>query len=67
MPRPSGAKEDNTMKKFKDWEVFKTEQEGRDFVKALRLRSYSLTPAAPIWGGAWVLWYNDPRYRRKIH
>ena len=42
-------------------------QQGRDFVKALRLRSYSLTPAAPIWGGAWVLWYNDPRYRRKIH
>ena len=55
------------MKKFKDWEVFKTEQEGRDFVKALHLRSYSLTPASPIWGSAWVLWYNDPRYRRKSH
>lgn len=53
------------MKRFKDWEVFPDEQQGRDFVKALRLRSYSLTPAAPIWGGAWVLWYNDPRYRRR--
>lgn len=51
------------MKKFKDWEVFPNEQQGRNYIKAHRLRSYSFNQASPIWGGAWVLWYNRPRKR----
>jgi hypothetical protein len=52
------------VKRFKDMEVFQSEQQGRDYAKSLRLRSYSLTLAAPCWGGAWVLWYNRPRIRK---
>lgn len=54
------------MKRFKDWEVFPNEQQGRDYIKALRLRSYSFTPAAACWGGAWILWYNRPRGRKAV-
>lgn len=48
------------VKKFKDLEVFQTEQQGRDYIKAHRLRSYSFNQASDTWGGAWVLWYNRP-------
>ena len=54
------------MKKYRDWEVFPNEQQGLDYIKARRLRSYSFTPAAPRWGGAWVLWYNRPRPRKAV-
>ena len=54
------------MKKFRDLEVFQNEQQGRDYVKALHLRSYSLAPASDRWGGAWVLWYNRPRSRKAV-
>lgn len=49
------------MNRFQNWEVFQTEQQGRDYIKAHHLRSYSFTEASPTWGGAWVLWYNAPR------
>lgn len=49
------------MKKYKNWQVFQNEQQGRDYIKARRLRSYSFNEASPTWGGAWVLWYNEPR------
>ena len=54
------------VKKLKDLEVFQTEQQGRDYIKARRLRSYSFTPAAPCWGGAWVLWYNRHSSRKAV-
>ena len=54
------------MRRFHDWEVFANEQQGRDYIKALRLRSYSFTPAADRWGGAWVLWYNRPSSRKAV-
>lgn len=54
------------MKKFRDMEVFHNEQQGRDYIKARRLRSYSFNQAAPCWGGAWVLWYNRPRPRKAV-
>ena len=54
------------MKKFRDWEVFPNEQQGRDYIKARRPRSYSFNQAAPRWGGAWVLWYNRPRSRKAV-
>jgi hypothetical protein len=54
------------MKRFRDMEVFQNERQGRDYIKSLRLRSYSLTPTAPCWGGAWVLWYNRPRTRKAV-
>jgi len=44
------------MKKFRDMEVFPSEQQGREYIKALRLRSYSLTHAAPCWGGDVISW-----------
>lgn len=54
------------MKHFRDWEVFPNEQQGRDYIKAHRLRSYSFNQTAPCWGGAWVLWYNRPRSRKAV-
>ena len=46
------------MRTFKKMEVFANEQQGRDYIKVRRLRSYSFNQASPAWGGAWVLWYN---------
>lgn len=54
------------MKKFRAWEVLPNEQQGRDYIKAHRLRSYTFTPAAPCRGGAWVLWYHRPRVRKAV-
>ena len=53
------------MKKFRNFEVFQTEKQGRDYIKAHRLQIYSFNQASPAWGGAWVLWYNRTHRKEK--